>query len=222
MKQVRTTDDSEANKATTLSAYSQSKRDQIIRGAVKVFLKYGYEGTSMNRVAQEAGVIKQTIYSHFTDKEGLFVAIIESLTLKHFEDQFGYGVDKFDNSLDPKIVLRNLANVFLDRQKDKQYIALMRTVIGESNRFPELTQLYTRTVIQRGITILTTYFDLHAELKFKDTHAMARIFAGAIVNNIVLSEILYGNEIMPFEAQRLIDQLIDLVLSYPGRQENGT
>lgn len=216
MKQIRTTD--ESSKAAPLSAYSQAKRDQIIQGAVKVFLKHGYEGTSMNRVAEEAGVIKQTIYSHFNDKEGLFVAIIESLTLKHFEDQFGYGIENFDNSLDPKLVLRMLANAFLNRQKDKQYIALFRTVIGESNRFPELTQLYTRTVIQRGITVLTVYFDQHPELKFKDTQAMARIFAGAIVNNIVLSEILYGNEIMPFEAERLVDQLIDLVLSYPERQ----
>ena len=56
-------------------------------------------------------------------------------------------------------------------------------------------------------------------LKFHLPKSMARIFLGAIVYNIVLSEILYGNEIMPFDAERFLDQLIDLVLSYPNRQD---
>src|SRR5271156_3624746 len=121
-----------------LSAYSKAKRQQIVAGAVKVFLKYGYEGTSMNRVAEEAKVIKQTIYSHFSDKEGLFKAIIESLTLEHMREHFSpYNA----RNASPKETLTNVAQFFMARRQDPSYLALMRTVIGESARFPELARL---------------------------------------------------------------------------------
>jgi AcrR family transcriptional regulator len=192
-----------------LSAYSKTKREQIIAGALKVFLKFGYEGTSMNRVAEEAGVIKQTIYSHFNDKEGLFKAIIESLTLKHFHAQFGESVP-FD--LPPEMALRKAADIFADRQKDPSYISLMRTVVGESNRFPELTRLYTNTVIKPGAAMLAAYFGAHPELNLKDPEATARIYCGSIVNNIMTQEILYGKEILPFDLQRIVDALVELIL----------
>jgi AcrR family transcriptional regulator len=192
-----------------LSSYSRTKRDQIISGALKVFLKYGYEGTSMNRVAEEAGVIKQTIYSHFDDKEGLFKAIIESLTMRHFQEQFG---EDLPAEIPPELALKKIAEIFLGRQKDPSYISLMRTVIGESERFPELARLYTKTVIKPGSAKLASYFKAHPELKLGDPDATARVFCGAIVNNIMLQEILYGKEIVPFDLQRIIDALIEMIL----------
>ena len=159
----------------------------------------------MNRVAEEAGVIKQTIYSHFNDKEGLFKAIIESLTLKHFHEQFGENVP-FD--VPPEVALRQVAEIFADRQKDSSYIALMRTVVGESSRFPELARLYTNTVIRSGSAKLTQYFKAHPELNLKDPEATARIYCGSIVNNIMTQEILYGKVILPFQLHCIVDALI--------------
>lgn len=59
-----------------------------MQGAIQVFLKKGYAKTSMDRVSAAAGVSKQTIYSHFQDKEGLFKALIERLTLACFQSIF--------------------------------------------------------------------------------------------------------------------------------------
>lgn len=55
-----------------LSEVSRKKRSQIVEAALETFLELGYEGASMNLVAERAGVIKQTIYSHFQDKQSLF------------------------------------------------------------------------------------------------------------------------------------------------------
>jgi AcrR family transcriptional regulator len=201
-----------ANETTKeeLSAYSKAKRDQIIRGAVEVFLQYGYEGTSMNRVAERAGVIKQTIYSHFNDKEGLFTAIVESLTLAHVKDQFG---GNFDMNMPPRQMLKTLAKVFSGRQKDASYVALLRTVIGESSRFPELARLYTEAVIRPGIKLFCEYFAKNPSPRIKDSEAIARIFCGTLVNHIMTQEILYGRDLFPFQMERLADTLIDLILA---------
>jgi AcrR family transcriptional regulator len=66
-----------------ISVNTALKRQQIVEGAISIFLQHGYEGTGMNQVADAAGVTKQTIYSHFGDKEGLFIAIIQELTQCH-------------------------------------------------------------------------------------------------------------------------------------------
>jgi AcrR family transcriptional regulator len=197
-----------------LSTFSKAKREKIVKAALETFLQYGYKGTSMNRVADKAGVIKQTIYSHFTDKEGLFKAIIESLTLEHFKAQFG---EKIPSQEPPEVVLRRVAEMFASRQGDKSYIALMRTVIGESARFPELARLYVSTVIRPAIKILCEYFDAHPELKIKDSEALARIYCGSLVSYIITQEILYGKETLRFPIERLADNLMQLILKDEGK-----
>lgn len=66
------------------------KRARILQAAKAIFLKSGYHGTSMNLIAQEAGVTKLTVYNHFQDKANLFICAItetceETLGTKPFE-----------------------------------------------------------------------------------------------------------------------------------------
>jgi AcrR family transcriptional regulator len=196
-------------KKEDLSSYSKAKREQIVKAALETFLQYGYKGTSMNRVAERAGVIKQTIYSHFHDKEGLFKAIIESVTLEHFRSQFGERIAIHE---EPQLVLKKIAQMISGRQNDKHYIALMRTVIGESSRFPELARLYVKTVIKPAMKILCDYFNDRRELKIADPEAVARIYCGSLVSYVITQEILYGKEVVPFQMERLSENLIDLIL----------
>lgn len=53
------------------------KRKHIVEAAKMLFLKLGYHGSSMNQIAQQAGVTKLTVYNHFQDKETLFTYAIE-------------------------------------------------------------------------------------------------------------------------------------------------
>ena len=55
-----------------------AKREAILRAAMSLFLEQGYTGTSMDTVAQTAGVSKLTVYSHFGDTEGLFNATVQA------------------------------------------------------------------------------------------------------------------------------------------------
>ncbi|HEE6096854.1 TetR/AcrR family transcriptional regulator [Acinetobacter baumannii] len=66
------------------------KRARILQAAKAIFLKSGSHGTSMNLIAQEAGVTKLTVYNHFQDKANLFICAItetceETLGTKPFE-----------------------------------------------------------------------------------------------------------------------------------------
>jgi Transcriptional regulator len=52
------------------------KRQMVLDGAVRVFTKYGFDASSMDKIAEAAGVSKRTIYNHFKSKESLFQAIV--------------------------------------------------------------------------------------------------------------------------------------------------
>ena len=55
---------------------SAAKREQILDAASTLFVQHGFTETSMEMVAQQAGVSKQTVYSHFGCKDDLFTAAI--------------------------------------------------------------------------------------------------------------------------------------------------
>ena len=56
---------------------SGRKRDEIQRAALALFSRDGYERTSVDAIAAEAGVSKRTVYNHFGDKENLFLAVVQ-------------------------------------------------------------------------------------------------------------------------------------------------
>ncbi|MGH8085430.1 MAG: TetR/AcrR family transcriptional regulator [Lysobacter sp.] len=55
------------------------KHDAILENARRMFTRLGFDGTSMDELAQHAGVSKATIYNHFDSKEALFEATFERL-----------------------------------------------------------------------------------------------------------------------------------------------
>ncbi len=180
-----------------------------------VFLRLGYAGTSMDRVATEAGVSKQTIYSHFQDKEGLFRSLIEGETLARFEAVFQLD----PHQVDPETLLRRLAQIYFTQVVDNsQYVPLLRIVIGESERFPELARLFTETVAQRGKKLLCEYFRHHPELSIRDPEAIAQIFFGSMVSWVILQKMLYGEASFDLSRDRVVNQLIDLIVGHSGNR----
>ncbi|MFZ1392197.1 MAG: TetR/AcrR family transcriptional regulator, partial [Dokdonella sp.] len=52
------------------------KRAAILQAAKQLFPEHGFDGTSMDTIAALAGVSKLTVYSHFVDKERLFIEAV--------------------------------------------------------------------------------------------------------------------------------------------------
>ncbi|MEY9869629.1 AcrR family transcriptional regulator [Peribacillus sp. B2I2] len=53
------------------------KSDEIKKAALKYFSIHGYEGTSLSQIAEEVGIRKQSIYSHFKGKDDLFLSVLK-------------------------------------------------------------------------------------------------------------------------------------------------
>jgi AcrR family transcriptional regulator len=56
-----------------------ARREQLLDVAVQVFARSGYHDTSMNDVAEAAGVTKPVLYQHFESKRDLFQALLDAV-----------------------------------------------------------------------------------------------------------------------------------------------
>jgi AcrR family transcriptional regulator len=66
-------------RAHTTRLPAPARRRQLLEVALQVFADHGFHGTSMNEVAEAAGVTKPVLYQHFTSKEALYRELVEDL-----------------------------------------------------------------------------------------------------------------------------------------------
>jgi len=131
------------------------KAQAIVEAAARVFLKQGYGGASMDAIASEAGVSKQTVYSHFGSKEALFEAIIQGKCRELLPpDSLKWSPDK-----DHEQVLRAFAHRFLMTVLREPNTSLFRVVVAESVRFPELAEAFFRSGPVQACEVLSGYLE---------------------------------------------------------------
>ena len=114
------------------------KRAAILDAAKRLFPLSGFEGTSMDAIAAEAGVSKLTVYSHFTDKETLFVAAIRA----RCQDQVPDALFDVDTSGPVRGQLEAIAHAFLRLITSPEAIALHRLLTASGSASPKLAQLF--------------------------------------------------------------------------------
>jgi AcrR family transcriptional regulator len=108
---------------------------RILDAAQAVFLRRGYEGASVDEIAQTARAGKPTIYARYPGKEHLFAAVMVRQVARNtqFENLVPRG-----RSFQAKLVSLGIALV--ERVLGGDTIGLMRSAIAEAERFPELTR----------------------------------------------------------------------------------
>jgi AcrR family transcriptional regulator len=185
-----------------------NKAEAILSGAMQEFMTCGYAAASMDRIAVAAGVSKPTLYSYFQGKEGLFTALIQQMSQSdRVLDEARFLQNPIDDSL--KLMAIDLLGKLSGEQP---LLTLLRLIIGESGRFPELAQTFVRNFEKPNLDKLRDLLTQHPDLNLADPEITARLFVGSIVHYSIVQEMLHGREILPLEPDRFVDGLIDLIV----------
>jgi TetR/AcrR family transcriptional regulator, mexJK operon transcriptional repressor len=131
----------------------------ILEAATTLFLRNGYLGTSMEDVARLAGVSKQTVYTHFADKEQLFHALMRGNIER--AEEFIQAIDGMLQGIDAaglEPVLTDLARRYVRVVIQPRVLQLRRLVIGEAGRFPDLARTYYERVPEHVVRVLAERF----------------------------------------------------------------
>jgi TetR/AcrR family transcriptional regulator, mexJK operon transcriptional repressor len=116
-------------------------RVAILDAAAATFLEHGYLGTSLERVADRAGVAKRTIYNLFSGKEALFRAVLTGAidVAERYANEVAIALG---DSHDVEADLTAAATELVEAVLGGRIVALRRLLIGEATRFPDVAQEY--------------------------------------------------------------------------------
>ena len=155
------------------------RRDEIIAVAEGVFLTSGFTETTMQEIAARAGASKETLYRHFGSKEGLFAEVIgnRARCLQGRLDA------EFERPPGLASALRELGITLLEHMTSPEVTALLRLVVAEAARDPELGRIFYAVGPERTRVRLAGYLEAaHArgECRVPKPALAASIFLGAV------------------------------------------
>ncbi|MEA2064224.1 MAG: TetR/AcrR family transcriptional regulator, partial [Gemmatimonadota bacterium] len=107
----------------TFNKLSPEKKERIISSAARLFAENGFTGTSMDAVAEAAGIAKGALYRYFDGKKDLFMLVVDSI------------VEDFEN----------FAVAFLEQTKDQNVFDSMRDYLAA------VYELHERFSIHNGV-----------------------------------------------------------------------
>jgi AcrR family transcriptional regulator len=133
---------------------------EIIEAAFCEFSRNGYAMTTLDHIAERAGVTKGTIYVYFENKEHLFISMVHELT-KAALDTVHDMAERHDGST-VDLLRAQFSYIYEHIVEDRRRREVVRMLIAESSRFPALADRYHEEIhrpcmeqlqrtIQRGI-----------------------------------------------------------------------
>ena len=135
---------------TPRERYRDVLRREILDAAREAFIRYGYDGVSVRKVAERVGCSHGNLYLHFKDKEALFDCLVE----ESFE-QFAEGLRRVPESArrgDPVEFLRKAGRAYVEfglaNPSVYEFVFILRR---PGQRPPHVTYERMRSLIQRCI-----------------------------------------------------------------------
>lgn len=138
----------------------EQRLDVLLDVATKVFVRDGYAGTSIAKIAREAGVSNKTIYARYSNKDALLLAVGLRLTTPSLASLDRVHADPMAG---PATVLRAYAWNAATHWTSPTEIALCRSVYAECVRFPPLADIFRATIV-RHEERLSAYLALQMKL----------------------------------------------------------
>ena len=159
-------------------------RAAVVDAARTLFLRQGYAGTTMEDIAELAGLTKRTLYNNYADKEALFIQIVADVSAYAAEFARGlhaeFTVGVTDANL--RVTLDALGERMALAIVRPDVVALRRLLIGEARTFPKLTNEYFDRAPGSVIEALARGFarlDQNGLLRVSDTRRAAAQFVRA-------------------------------------------
>jgi TetR/AcrR family transcriptional regulator, mexJK operon transcriptional repressor len=205
----------------TAEKRSDRKHREIMQAATTLFVAKGYDGTSMDEIAATAGVSKQTIYKHFSDKDRLFTEIVLATT-QQADHVIGLVLSTLSDTEDLAHDLKRLGRRFLEALMDEELLQVRRLVIANADRMPSLGRDWYEHGFKRLTAALASCFRILTDkqlLQIEDVYLAANHFAGMLLW-IPSNEAMFTGNNKPYkkaELDRLADAAVRTFLAAYGR-----
>jgi len=136
---------------TNQPKYQRRKEDrpqEIADAAFKMFAEKGYAATRIDDVAKRAGVSKGLTYLYYKTKEDLFKAVVKNVVIRRVDSLIG---NVESTELSSEEFLRGPLLDFMKKVPGSPIAIVIRLLISEGPRHPDLVNYYYENVVARGL-----------------------------------------------------------------------
>jgi TetR/AcrR family transcriptional repressor of mexJK operon len=164
-----------------------ARRDErLIEVATNLFMERGFEGTSIDAVAEAAGVSKPTVYARYHDKGELFAAVLRG-RIERWLAPLSAAAEAHAHEVGSKGIeatLHDLSRGMLALTLTPGAISLRRILAAQAMRFPELATLARQEGWQRAVRAIATLLQKFAaggEISVHDPELAADLFLSLVL-----------------------------------------
>jgi AcrR family transcriptional regulator len=175
------------------SSRGRERLARILEAATELFLRDGYGATSIDSILERSGGSKATLYSYFPAKDDLFRAVVDEVVSNDAQPQL-------DASRDIRTALTEFAAQRLESVFSERHRALMRLVIAERERFPDLAKMYYERGPRLSRRLLFDYFSTLKRQNLLDIDTpeeAAEFFMGMVLHEWYIEILLLGAAVPP-------------------------
>jgi AcrR family transcriptional regulator len=126
---------------------------EILEAAFAQFSRNGYAMTTLEQIAERAGVTKGTIYVYFDSKEHLFISMVREL-MKVTLDTLQEMLESHQGST-AELLRAQFSFIYQHIVEDRRRREMARLLIAEASRFPALTDRYQEEIQRPCMDLLT-------------------------------------------------------------------
>lgn len=189
----------------------EDRPQEITEAAFEVFAEQGYARARVQEVASRAGVSKGLLYLYFETKQALFKAVIRSVAMRRI-DALLLAVERSD--LSAEAFIRGPLVAFMKGLPKSPVAVVIRLLIAEGQRHPDLVEYYWENVVSRGLGAMSELLERgvrNGEFRRTSVTELPQlIIAPALVS--VMWHILFAAR--DLDTDRLIETQIDMLLAY--------
>lgn len=190
-----------------------ARREAILDVAQDVFLEEGFAGASMSAIASRLGGSKGTLYNYFRSKEELFTAFVERRCYWHQAAMFG----DVDETHAAPVALRSIAKAFLLATLSETSLRVLRLIIAEAERSPDIGRSFYENGPQRCMERLGRMMAAWAkdgQIRTDDPLGTAEFFLGVTKGRLHMSRLLnYRPELTEAEAEFEAERAVSVFLA---------
>ena len=194
--------------------YRRRKEDrpqEITEAAFAAFAEKGFTATRVEEVARRAGVSKGLLYLYFKTKEELFKAVIRSVVRPRL-DALTRTLDSPDSSAEA--IIRGPVLDFMKRVPGSPVSVVIRLMISEAPKHPDLVNYYWDNVASRGLAALRQLLErgvANGEFRESAVNELPQLFVAPVMMSIVWGIVFADRSL---DTDKLIETHVDMILAY--------
>ncbi|MEH2544657.1 AcrR family transcriptional regulator [Bradyrhizobium sp. AZCC 2262] len=195
--------------ASNRAERAAERREAIIEAAMDEFIARGFAATRLDDVAKRAGVAKGTIYLHFKDKEALFEDLIRTAIVP-LVNQLGAGPPPVGASV--RDMIEGFARTFIQEVTTTRRGDIVRLIVAEGPRFPEIADFYYREVVSKGLAGMRAAISLgiaRGEIQHKDLAQFPQILIAPAMIAVIWQSLFSKHA--PLDAIEMFRVHLDLI-----------